>query len=39
MNFRLMPELDWELGYPLALLIMVLSAVVSYWVFKIRGWL
>ena len=39
MNFRLMPELDWFLGYPMALILMVASAVVSYWVFKIRGWL
>ena len=34
-----MPELDWAFGYPMAILLMVASAVVSYWVFKIRGWL
>jgi magnesium transporter len=39
MNFHVMPELDWIFGYPMALLLMVASAAVSYWVFKIRGWL
>jgi magnesium transporter len=39
MNFDVMPELHWALGYPFALGAMVLSAVVSYWVFKSRGWL
>ncbi len=39
MNFHDMPELGWTLGYPLALALMVLSAVASYWVFKTRGWL
>jgi magnesium transporter len=39
MNFHAMPELDWTLGYPLAIGLMVLSAVGSYWFFKTRGWL
>ena len=39
MNFEVMPELDWLAGYPFALGLMVLSAVVSYWFFKTRGWL
>jgi magnesium transporter len=39
MNFEVMPELRWLLGYPFALLIMVLSSVIPYWVFKRRGWL
>ncbi|HAH11618.1 MAG TPA: magnesium and cobalt transport protein CorA [Alphaproteobacteria bacterium] len=39
MNFDVMPELKWMLGYPLALLLMVLSAVVPYYFFKWRGWL
>lgn len=39
MNFDLMPELDWPFGYPIALLLMVLSAVLPYWWFKHRGWL
>ncbi len=39
MNFEHMPELSWPLGYPFALLLMVLSAVLPYWLFKRRGWL
>jgi magnesium transporter len=39
MNFRYMPELAWVLGYPLAFVLMVLSAVLPYWFFKRRGWL
>jgi magnesium transporter len=39
MNFRLMPELDWSVGYPLALLAMVVSAVVPVIYFRRKGWL
>ncbi len=39
MNFDVMPELHWLAGYPFALGLMVASAVVSYWLFKSRGWL
>ena len=39
MNFSHMPELDWVFGYPLALLLMVLVAVVPYLFFKWRRWL
>ncbi|MCP5432829.1 MAG: magnesium transporter CorA family protein [Alphaproteobacteria bacterium] len=39
MNFAVMPELDWWFGYPLALVMMVLSALVTYYLFKRRGWL
>jgi len=39
MNFRFMPELDWPLGYPFAVGLMVVSAVVLYVVFKKRDWL
>jgi magnesium transporter len=39
MNFASMPELQWTLGYPFALLLIVLSAVVSYLWFKRSGWL
>ena len=38
MNFKYLPELAWEFGYPLALLLMVLSAVLPYLWFKRRGW-
>ena len=39
MNFRHLPELDWWFGYPLALALMVVAAVVPYLYFKRRGWL
>lgn len=39
MNFAFMPELKWLLGYPLALILMILSAIVPFWYFKRRGWL
>jgi len=39
MNFRHMPELDWKLGYPLALGIMAVAAFALYRVFKRRDWL
>ena len=39
MNFHHMPELDWRLGYPLALVLMVLAAVLPYIYFKRKGWL
>ncbi len=39
MNFRYMPDLNWILGYPLALLLMAVSAVLPYLWFKRRGWL
>jgi magnesium transporter len=39
MNFRHMPELKWEFGYPLALGSMVLVMGVLYWVFKRKDWL
>nr|WP_323781585.1 magnesium transporter CorA family protein [Amylibacter sp.] len=39
MNFRLMPELDWSLGYPLAIGAMVVSAILPFAYFKRRGWL
>ncbi|WP_354531104.1 magnesium and cobalt transport protein CorA [Nakamurella sp. UYEF19] len=37
MNFDHMPELHWVVGYPLALVLMVLSSVVLYRVFKRRN--
>ena len=39
MNFEFMPELGWRFGYPLAILLMILSAVLPYLYFKRRGWL
>jgi len=34
-----MPELAWHYGYPMALGLMVLSAILPYSFFKSRGWL
>ena len=39
MNFELMPELKWMFGYPLAIMIMVASAILPFAYFKRRGWL
>jgi len=39
MNFRVLPELSWSLGYPFALLLMIGSAVTPFWYFRRRGWL
>ncbi|HEY0269967.1 MAG TPA: magnesium transporter CorA family protein [Sphingomonas sp.] len=39
MNFKLMPELDWQLGYPYALVLMVLSTVLPVIWFKWRDWI
>ena len=39
MNFTFMPELDWRLGYPLALLAMIAAAALPFFYFKRRGWL
>jgi magnesium transporter len=39
MNFQFMPELSWPFGYPLAMLLMVLSAISPFWYFRRRGWL
>ncbi|MDP9026032.1 MAG: magnesium/cobalt transporter CorA, partial [Actinomycetota bacterium] len=39
MNFKVMPELHWEYGYPYAIGLMVVASVILYIVFKRRGWL
>jgi magnesium transporter len=39
MNFKHMPELDWRLGYPMALGVMGLISGVLYITFKKRDWL
>jgi magnesium transporter len=39
MNFQFMPELQWELGYPYALALMLASALGPMWYFRRRGWL
>jgi magnesium transporter len=39
MNFARMPELQWDLGYPMALGLMVVSAVLPIVYFRRKGWL
>ena len=38
MNFKYMPELEWTLGYPWALGLMVLAAVGPIIYFRRKGW-
>jgi magnesium transporter len=39
MNFKSMPELDWSFGYPMAVVMMLLAAVVPYFFFRWKKWL
>ena len=39
MNFQFMPELNFDWGYPYALVLMLASAIVPMWYFRKRGWL
>jgi magnesium transporter len=39
MNFKHMPELNWEWGYPAAVLGMIISAVIPFIYFRRKGWL
>lgn len=39
MNFEFMPELDWTLGYPFALVLMLLMGVGLYLTFKHKKWM
>ena len=39
MNFDVLPELHWRAGYPMALVMMLIAAVVPLLWFKRRGWL
>jgi magnesium transporter len=39
MNFKHMPELGWEFGYPLAIAVMVLAALVPLYIFRRLKWL
>jgi magnesium transporter len=39
MNFKHIPELEWYWGYPFALALMVISAVLPWLYFKRKGWL
>ncbi len=39
MNFKVLPELQWRYGYPIALGLMLLSAVVPFIYFRRKKWL
>ena len=39
MNFKTMPELEWQWGYPLAIGLMILFAVLPYLLFLWKKWL
>lgn len=39
MNFKSMPELDWQWGYPMAIGLMILFAVLPYLFFRWKKWL
>ncbi|CAN1724726.1 magnesium transporter [Hyphomicrobium sp. 1Nfss2.1] len=39
MNFKHMPELDWPLGYPMALALMAVAAIGPIIYFRRKGWL
>jgi len=39
MNFKMMPELEWVHGYPMALVMMLMAAVLPYFLFKWKKWL
>ncbi|MCD7034073.1 magnesium transporter CorA family protein [Metabacillus sp. GX 13764] len=38
MNFKMMPELEWPLGYPMALALIILSTIWVYLYMKGKGW-
>ncbi|MFA4994535.1 MAG: magnesium transporter CorA family protein [Bdellovibrionales bacterium] len=39
MNFHFMPELEWMGGYPLAVMLMLISAILPVWLFHRKKWL
>jgi len=39
MNFKILPELNWQFGYPFAIALMVACGVAPLWYFRHRGWL
>jgi magnesium transporter len=39
MNFKVMPELEWRWGYPLAIILMVCAAIGPYLFFRWKKWL
>ena len=39
MNFKFMPELEWQWGYPMAIGLMIVCAVLPYMFFRWKKWL
>ena len=39
MNFKVMPELQWDYGYPMALGVIVGTCALLYFRFRRAGWL
>ena len=39
MNFRFMPEVNWDYGYAFALALMAASMIAPFWYFRRKGWL
>jgi magnesium transporter len=39
MNFKVMPELQWQWGYAYGLIVIAVSGIVPLVWFKLRGWL
>lgn len=39
MNFKILPELNWQYGYAFSLVLMVLSAITPIVIFKKKGWI
>jgi len=39
MNFIRMPELEWELGYPIVIGFMIIVSTVIYLILKKKNWL
>jgi len=39
MNFKFMPELQWQYAYPIVLIAMVIAAILPFAYFKRKGWL
>jgi len=39
MNFKFMPEIEKVWGYPYAILVMILSSVITLWFFRHKKWI
>jgi magnesium transporter len=39
MNFKQIPELEWQFGYPLAIILMICAAIGPYLFFRWKKWL